>query len=31
MRDADKPVADPKGKGRTFARVHSTFAVKGAA
>ena len=31
MRDADKPVDDPEAKGRTFARVHSTFAVKGAA
>ena len=29
MRDADAPVEDPKGKGRTFARVHSTFAVSG--
>ena len=31
MRDADKPVDDPKGRGRVFERVHSTFAVKGAA
>jgi putative FmdB family regulatory protein len=29
MADADKPVDDPKGKGRTFERVHSTFAVSG--
>ena len=29
MADADKPVADPKGKGRKFTRVHSTFAVSG--
>jgi putative FmdB family regulatory protein len=25
--DADRPVEDPKGRGRTFERVHSTFAV----
>ena len=31
MRDADKPVDDPHGKGRTFTRVHSTFSVAGAA
>lgn len=29
MSDADKPVEDPKGKGRKFHRVHSTFAVSG--
>jgi putative FmdB family regulatory protein len=29
MADADKPVDDPKGKGRTFSRVFSTFAVSG--
>ena len=29
MADADKPVAGPAGKGRTFHRVHSTFAVAG--
>lgn len=27
MRDADRPVKDPKGKGRTFTRMHSTFMV----
>lgn len=27
--DADKPVADPDGKGRVFKRVASTFAAKG--
>jgi putative FmdB family regulatory protein len=27
MADADKPVDDPKGLGRTFVRTHSTFAV----
>ncbi|MHC4710204.1 MAG: FmdB family zinc ribbon protein [Planctomycetota bacterium] len=27
MDDADKPVEDPKGLGRTFVRAHSTFAV----
>lgn len=26
MADADKPVSDPEGKGRTFTRVMSTFA-----
>jgi putative FmdB family regulatory protein len=26
--DADKPVEDPKGLGRTFSRRHSTFAAK---
>jgi hypothetical protein len=29
MADADKPVTDPDGKGRTFTRVHSTFATGG--
>jgi putative FmdB family regulatory protein len=29
MADADKPVADPEGKGRVFVRKHSTFASKG--
>jgi putative FmdB family regulatory protein len=29
MGEADKPVADPEGKGRVFKRVHSTFAAKG--
>lgn len=29
MADADKPVTDPEGKGRTFARVMSTVAVGG--
>ena len=29
MADADKPVDDPKGKGRRFVRAHSTFAVAG--
>lgn len=29
--DADKPVEDPRGLGRTFARRHSTFAAKGSA
>jgi putative FmdB family regulatory protein len=27
---ADSPVEDPKGLGRTFVRVQSTFAAKGA-
>jgi putative FmdB family regulatory protein len=27
MAEADKPVDDPKGLGRKFVRVHSTFAV----
>jgi putative FmdB family regulatory protein len=27
MADADRPVEDPKGLGRTFVRTHSTFAV----
>jgi hypothetical protein len=26
MADADKPVPDPDGKGRTFTRKHSVFA-----
>lgn len=30
MADADKPVTDPEGKGRTFTRVMSTVAVGGA-
>jgi predicted nucleic acid-binding Zn ribbon protein len=30
MADADKPVTDPDGKGRTFTRVMSTVAVGGA-
>lgn len=30
MADADKPVEDPKGLGRRFVRVASTFAAKGA-
>lgn len=29
MADADKPVADPEGKGRVFTRVMSTFASGG--
>ena len=29
MADADKPVPDPDGKGRTFARKHSVFAGGG--
>jgi putative FmdB family regulatory protein len=28
MADADKPVPDPEGKGRTFARKQSSFAAK---
>lgn len=31
MADADKPVADPEGRGRVFVRKHSTFATGGAA
>ncbi|HZW06172.1 MAG TPA: hypothetical protein VFF65_03535 [Phycisphaerales bacterium] len=31
MADADKPVTDPEGKGRTFTRVMSTFASGGGA
>jgi putative FmdB family regulatory protein len=27
MAQADDPVEDPEGKGRTFARAHSTFSV----
>ena len=27
MAEADKPVEDPRGLGRTFVRAHSTFAV----
>lgn len=30
MRDADAPVDDPEGKGRTFKRRHSVFGVNGA-
>jgi putative FmdB family regulatory protein len=30
MADADKPVEDPRSKGRTFRRKHSTFATSGA-
>ena len=30
MADADKPVEDPEGKGRTFHRRHSVFGVGGA-
>ncbi|MCC6322805.1 MAG: zinc ribbon domain-containing protein [Phycisphaerales bacterium] len=30
MSEADKPVEDPEGRGRTFTRVHSTFAAQGA-
>lgn len=29
MSEADHPVADPKGIGRTFVRVASTFAAQG--
>lgn len=31
MADADKPVQDPTGKGRTFKRKFSTFSTGGAA
>lgn len=31
MKDADKPLPDPAGKGRVFKRQQSTFAAKGAA
>jgi putative FmdB family regulatory protein len=31
MADADKPVPDPEGKGRTFKRMLSVFAPKGSA
>ena len=30
MADADTPVPDPEGRGRTFKRVMSTFAAQGA-
>jgi hypothetical protein len=30
MKDADAPVEDPAGKGRTFTRKHSVFGVSGA-
>ena len=30
MREADSPVEDPAGKGRTFVRRHSVFGVSGA-
>jgi putative FmdB family regulatory protein len=30
MADADAPVKDPEGKGRTFTRKHSTFSSGGA-
>jgi hypothetical protein len=29
MKDADAPVQDPAGKGRTFVRRHSVFGVAG--
>lgn len=29
MADADKPLPDPEGKGRTFTRMFSTFMAKG--
>lgn len=29
MADADKPLPDPEGKGRTFKRKLSTFAARG--
>lgn len=29
MSQADEPVTDPDGRGRTFVRVHSTFAAQG--
>lgn len=29
MKDADAPVEDPAGKGRTFVRRHSVFGVAG--
>ena len=28
MREADKPVDDPEGRGREFKRKHSTFSAK---
>jgi hypothetical protein len=31
MKDADAPIDDPKGKGRTFRRKFSVFGVSGAA
>lgn len=31
MKDADAPVDDPKGRGRTFRRKMSVFGVSGAA
>lgn len=31
MKDADAPVEDPKGRGRTFRRKMSVFGVSGAA
>jgi hypothetical protein len=31
MKDADAPIDDPKGKGRTFRRKMSVFGVSGAA
>ncbi|MCW5754605.1 MAG: zinc ribbon domain-containing protein [Phycisphaeraceae bacterium] len=31
MSQADDPVHDPRGLGRTFVRKHSTFASRGAA
>lgn len=31
MRDADAPVDDPRGRGRTFRRRQSTFATSGGA
>ena len=31
MDQADEPVTDPEGKGRTFKRKHSTFATGSAA
>jgi hypothetical protein len=31
MKDADAPLADPAGKGRTFRRKMSVFGVSGAA
>lgn len=27
MAEADEPVEDPEGRGRTFRRIHSTFSV----
>lgn len=29
MREADRPVEDPSGRGRTFVRKHSVFGVAG--